>query len=151
MVCCLIYVTIMTQYLAPHIIDCVDNYNKGDLVGIVTSFLRIPVPNTYAWLVFFYFSFHTWLNLMAEITGFADRLFYKDWWNSESMGEYWRTWNLPVHNWFLRHVYFPLRRRKYGRNFSLLVIFTCSALMHEYAIAGIFKVVTGVGFFGIFF
>jgi hypothetical protein len=34
------------------------------------------------------------LNFMAEITKFGDRQFYKDWWNSSFIDEYWRTWNL---------------------------------------------------------
>lgn len=65
------------------------------------------------------------------------------------MGEYWRLWNLPVHNWFLRHMYFPLRRRKTPKGVATLLVFLVSALLHEYAIIGIFKVVSGVGFFGI--
>lgn len=117
---------------------------------MVREFLKLPVPNTYSWLIFFYVSFHTWLNFLAEITGFADRLFYQDWWNSQTLGEYWRLWNLPVHHWFLKHVYFPMRRWKYSRTFSLITVFTISAILHEYAIGAIFKVVTGVGFFGIF-
>lgn len=26
---------------------------------------------------------HSWLSLMAELTRFADRRFYEDWWNVE--------------------------------------------------------------------
>ena len=40
---------------------------------------------------------------------FGDREFYLDWWNARSIDEYWRLWNCPVHNWFKRHVYRPLR------------------------------------------
>lgn len=42
----------------------------------------------------FYSLFHCMLNFMAEITYFGDRQFYKDWWNSSYIDEYWRTWNL---------------------------------------------------------
>ena len=42
----------------------------------------------------FYAFFHCALYLLAELTRFGDRQFYKDWWNSSFIDEYWRTWNL---------------------------------------------------------
>lgn len=33
----------------------------------------------------------------AQLTRFGDREFYKDWWNAATIGEYWKTWNMPVH------------------------------------------------------
>jgi len=36
---------------------------------------------------------------------FADRLFYKDWWNSTGFSDYYRTWNLVVHDWLYTYVY----------------------------------------------
>ena len=72
----IIYYTIMTQFLASHVISVVEHYQKEEWVDMVREFFKLPVPNTYAWLIFFYVSFHTWLNFLAEITGFADRLFY---------------------------------------------------------------------------
>lgn len=55
----------------------------------------------------FYCVFHLWLNILAEVLHFGDREFYKDWWNASTVGEYWKLWNMPVHKWLLRHVYFP--------------------------------------------
>ena len=40
--------------------------------------------------------------------GFADRHFYDDWWNSCDWLEFSREWNIPVHNFFRRHVYAAL-------------------------------------------
>lgn len=45
---------------------------------------------------------------VAELTFFADREFYKDWWNASTIGEYWRLWNMPVHKWMIRSVYGPV-------------------------------------------
>jgi len=56
------------------------------------------VPNACIWLLMFYAMFHSWLNFTAELLRFGDRLFYKDWWNAETLDMYWRNWNLPVHN-----------------------------------------------------
>lgn len=52
--------------------------------------------------------FHDVLNIVGELLMFGDRQFYKDWWNCRNLGEYWRTWNMPVHNFFVRHVMQPM-------------------------------------------
>lgn len=62
---------------------------------------------------------------------FADRKFYLDWWNSGSMGTYWRLWNVPVHNYFKRHVYIPLRRRGWSNTSASMMVFFLSAIIHE--------------------
>jgi hypothetical protein len=53
----------------------------------------MAVPAAYFWLAMFYCVFHSYLNLWGEITGFADRRFYSDWWNANNLSEYWRKWN----------------------------------------------------------
>ena len=40
---------------------------------------------------------------------FADRQFYKDWWNCRSFAMYYRTWNVVVHDWLYRYIYQDLR------------------------------------------
>ncbi|GFH15877.1 PH domain-containing protein, partial [Haematococcus lacustris] len=81
-----------------------------DWLHIVERVLKLALPNMYCWLVMFYCVFHLWLNILAELLRFGDREFYKDWWNSSDVGSYWKQWNLPVHKWLLRHVYFPALR-----------------------------------------
>ncbi len=39
--------------------------------------LKLAVPTLYGWLIIFYALFHVWLNILAEITYFGDREFYK--------------------------------------------------------------------------
>lgn len=34
----------------------------------------------------------------------------QDWWNATTIGEYWKLWNMPVHRWMLRTIYYPLIR-----------------------------------------
>ena len=84
----------------------------------------------------FYSLFHCILNLIAEITKFGDRQFYKDWWNSSFIDEYWRTWNLPTHYWLMRHIYNPLRRKKVNKFLGGFIVFFISAVFHEYIISG---------------
>ncbi|EME42770.1 hypothetical protein DOTSEDRAFT_155772 [Dothistroma septosporum NZE10] len=84
------------------------------------------------------------LNVLAEVTRFADRGFYGDWWNSVTWDQYARDWNRPVHNFLLRHVYHSsissFHMSKLGATF---VTFLLSALVHEMCMALIFKKIRG--------
>uniref|UniRef100_G3PA71 O-acyltransferase n=1 Tax=Gasterosteus aculeatus aculeatus TaxID=481459 RepID=G3PA71_GASAC len=85
-----------------------------------------------------FFSFlHCWLNAFGEMLQFADRMFYKDWWNSTSFANYYRTWNVVVHNWLYYYVYrdFLWLSRKRFRPVAMLFVFTLSAVVHEYILA----------------
>ena len=96
--------------------------------------------------LFFFCFFHSFLNLTGELTYFADRQFYGDWWNAGDLGEYWRKWNNPIHHWLIRHVYYPLRRRHISQANCLLITFTVSAVFHEFIMIGIFSVVNFIAF-----
>lgn len=61
--------------------------------------------------------------------------FYKDWWNATNLGEYWRLWNIPVHRWMLRTVYYPALSYGVGRDVAMLLVFFVSAVFHEIAVA----------------
>lgn len=108
--------------------------------------LGVAVPCAYIWLAIFFGLFHAWTNFWGEVTRFADRRFYSDWWNAGNLAEYWRKWNYPIHNWLVRHVYFPLIRRGFSDSLSRLLTFTVSAVFHEYIITGIFRAVNMIGF-----
>jgi len=103
-------------------------------LGLFERLLKLSLPNLYLWLLIFYALFHCWLNVLGEITRFGDRRFYGDWWNAASFGEYWKKWNLPVHHWCLRHLYFPLLRRGWGKMSAGYVVFFVSGLLHEFVI-----------------
>jgi sterol O-acyltransferase len=84
------------------------------------------------------------LNVLAELTRFADRGFYGDWWNSISFDQYARDWNRPVHNFLLRHVYhssisfFHLSKMQ-----ATFFTFLLSAIVHEVLMFCLFKKVRG--------
>eukprot|EP00928_Gymnodinium_smaydae_P042131 TRINITY_DN28414_c0_g1_i1.p1 TRINITY_DN28414_c0_g1~~TRINITY_DN28414_c0_g1_i1.p1 ORF type:complete len:502 (+),score=53.61 TRINITY_DN28414_c0_g1_i1:67-1572(+) len=101
------------------------------LIGLLERLLKLSLPNLYLWLLIFYAVFHSWLNVLGELTRFGDRRFYGDWWNAASFAEYWKKWNLPVHHWCLRHIYFPLLRRGWNRVAAGIIVFLVSGLMHE--------------------
>ena len=47
----------------------------------------------------------------------------QDWWNATTIGDYWRLWNMPVHKWMLRHVYFPALRAGVPRMWAGTLVF----------------------------
>ena len=68
----------------------------------------------------------------CEVLRFGDRTFYKAWWNATDFETYWRTWNMPVHCWIVRHVYFPLLRHVTdNKALTGSLCFTLSAVLHE--------------------
>jgi len=96
--------------------------------------LRLSIPTLYVWLLIFIGMFHHWMNFLAELTRFGDRNFYYDWWNATGFGEYWRKWNLPVHYFCTRHIYKPLLNRGVPRLVASQIVFSLSALAHEYLV-----------------
>lgn len=101
-----------------------------------TTFLSM-VPGTVVMLLAFFAILHSWLNAFAEMLRFADRQFYKDWWNCRDWASYYRTWNAVVHDWLYAYVYQDLQSLggwMKSRNVTMLTVFTFSAIMHEYVI-----------------
>ncbi|XP_011006980.1 PREDICTED: diacylglycerol O-acyltransferase 1-like isoform X1 [Populus euphratica] len=125
---------IIEQYINP-IVKNSQHPFKGNLLYAIERVLKLSVPNLYVWLCMFYCFFHLWLNILAELLRFGDREFYKDWWNARTVEEYWRMWNMPVHKWMVRHIYFPCLRNKIPKGVAILIAFLVSAVFHELCIA----------------
>jgi sterol O-acyltransferase len=84
------------------------------------------------------------LNVLAELTGFADRSFYGKWWNSVSWDQYARDWNRPVHDFLLRHVYnSSISAFHLSKGAATFFTFLLSACVHELLMLCIFKKVRG--------
>jgi len=85
-----------------------------------------------AYLLLFYIIFECICNAFAELSYFADRQFYEDWWNSTSWDEFARKWNKPVHVFLLRHVYAAtILRYRVSKSTAMLLTFLLSACVHE--------------------
>jgi diacylglycerol O-acyltransferase-1 len=126
--------------------EAVEPLKQGDYWKVFYLTLQMSTPAVYIWLGMFYSFFHSYMNFWGEITYFADRRFYDDWWNAGDLGEYWRKWNFPVHSFLIRHVYFPLRRRHVNKMLALFLTFFVSAAAHEYLIIGIFRMANFLAF-----
>jgi len=111
--------------------------NKGELryQVIADYLLKLSITSTYIWLLGFYGFFHCFMNLTAELLRFGDRVFYQDWWNAREVSAYWRLWNMPVHYWLVRHLYFPSVRVGFSKTGATFVVFFFSAILHEVLIS----------------
>ncbi|XP_053723891.1 sterol O-acyltransferase 2 [Synchiropus splendidus] len=110
---------------------------------MILSIFHSILPGIMLLLLCFFAFLHCWLNLFAELLRFADRMFYKDWWNSTSFANYYRTWNVVVHDWLYYYGYRDFLWLS-GRRFraaAMLSVFIVSAVVHEYALT------VGLGFF----
>lgn len=53
--------------------------NPGDLQMLFVSLFNSVIPGIAVYLLTFFGLLHCWMNMFAELTRFADRLFYLDW------------------------------------------------------------------------
>jgi diacylglycerol O-acyltransferase 1 len=111
--------------------------------------LKLSIPTLYFWLAMFVALFHLWLNVVAEVTRFGDREFYRQWWNAATVAEYWKLWNMPVHKWMLRHVHYPAMRAGLSRDKALLLCFLVSAVFHEVMVGVPLRMLRFWSFWGI--
>jgi len=124
---------ISEQYINPTIKNS-QHPLKGNHLYAIERMLKLSIPVLYFWLCLFYCFFHLWMNIVAELVRFGDREFYKDWWNAKTVEEYWRMWNMPVHKWMVRHIYFPCIRAGIPKLVTVVLVFAISGLFHEVAI-----------------
>ncbi|KAI0708829.1 MBOAT-domain-containing protein [Cerioporus squamosus] len=86
------------------------------------SLLDLAMPFMISYLLLFYIIFECICNGFAELSYFADRAFYDDWWNSTSWDEFSRKWNRPL-----------------TRQSAMFVTFLLSAAAHELVMAVVTK------------
>eukprot|EP00884_Botryococcus_braunii_P001150 jgi/Botrbrau1/11035/Bobra.92_2s0008.1 len=142
---------IVEQYLTPTIANSIQPLRSSNWAHMLERVLKLSLPTLYGWIIMFYCLFHIWLNILAEVTYFGDREFYKDWWNATTIGDYWRLWNMPVHKWMLRHVYFPLMRLGVGKFLAGVGVFAVSGVFHELAVGLPLHMIRYWAFLGVMF
>uniref|UniRef100_A0A3Q3EGA9 O-acyltransferase n=1 Tax=Labrus bergylta TaxID=56723 RepID=A0A3Q3EGA9_9LABR len=98
-----------------------------DLRTMVLCVFNSILPGVLVLFLGFFAFLHCWLNAFAEML---------DWWNSTSFANYYRTWNVVVHDWLFYYVYRDfLWVSKRFRPAAILFVFTVSAVVHEYILA----------------
>ncbi|EGF79799.1 hypothetical protein BATDEDRAFT_33345 [Batrachochytrium dendrobatidis JAM81] len=120
----LLYVS-YEHYILPVLLD-MPNHTFFD------SVFQLMMPFTMCYLLIFFIIFECICNAFAELTCFADREFYEDWWNSSTYDEFARKWNKPVHEFLLRHVYLEsISTYKLSKTNATLMTFFLSSCVHE--------------------
>ena len=141
-------------------LQAIDSSSEMGLI-LAESISELLFPFMVTFLLVFLVIFEYVLGAFAEITCFADRHFYSDWWNScdwygvrrwcvrhADIGhrlEFSREWNLPVHHFLRRHVY-GASRPYVSRSVATLITFLVSAFGHELVMGCITKKLRGYGF-----
>ena len=131
-VCVIIFVFWLNQFVAPLMRSAGRIFQTDSTVEKVETLLLMSSTFIVVWSTFSYLFFHLFTNILAEVMHFADRDFYRDWWNSNKLRHFWNKWNLPVHRWCQRHLYYPLLRFGFSKNLGVVAVFLFSGLMHEY-------------------
>lgn len=136
-------------YIFPVVVRCNEMKDAGltlqqrlEVFPWILSDLIFPFMMEY--MMTWYVIWECILNLLAELTYFADRGFYADWWNSVSWDQFARDWNRPVHNFLLRHVYHSsISSMKVNKYTATLITFFLSACVHELVMWCLFKKLRG--------
>ena len=92
------------------------------------------LPATLCLFLLFFGLLHSWMNAYAELLRFPDRTFYLDWWNSKEFGNYYRKWNIIVHEWLYYYVYGDIIRfskERISKTTANFLTFILSAVIHE--------------------
>ncbi|KAL1403524.1 hypothetical protein pipiens_005646 [Culex pipiens pipiens] len=120
-------------------------FNQFGVVPISTGtvlhneFLSI-LPTSVFFLCGHYALMHSWLNAWAEVLRFADRLFYRDWWNVTSFAGFVRAHNVVVHNFLYTYVYKDFYDHVLrSKRAASIVAFAVSGLVHELLLAVAFR------------
>jgi sterol O-acyltransferase len=124
---------VVTQFIQP-VIPLIPKSSLAQAVRLLF------LPFSACYLMVFYLVWECICNGFAELTYFADREFYQDWWNSTLWDEFARKWNKPVHEWLFRHVYLEtFTHMGFSRNLATIVTFLFSSLLHEMVLTVVFR------------
>ncbi|CAI2355064.1 unnamed protein product [Caenorhabditis sp. 36 PRJEB53466] len=126
---------LVQQWVVPTVRNSLRPLSEMEFSRCLERLLKLAIPNHLIWLLFFYTFFHSFLNLVAELLRFADREFYRDFWNAETISYFWKSWNIPVHRFAVRHIYSPMMRGNFSRMSAFVVVFFVSAFFHEYLVS----------------
>ncbi|KAK5663145.1 hypothetical protein OQA88_6562 [Cercophora sp. LCS_1] len=155
--CIFLLTVISEEFILPALVDAeqrLDPSLRTSDTPLTALEVLLILAETISWLLFpfmltfllvFLVIFEYVLGAFAEITHFADRHFYSDWWNSTDWMEFSREWNVPVYSFLRRHVY-SASRPHIGKAYATVITFLISAVGHEIVMACITKKLRGYGF-----
>lgn len=148
--CIFLMITVSEEFITPVLAESAIRLrhlttfsDKALVLAETTSMLLFPFMIIF--LLVFLVIWEYILGAFAEITCFADRHFYSDWWNSSDWLEFSREWNIPVYHFLRRHVFFS-SKTYFSTPIAMTITFLISALGHELIMGCITKKLRGYGF-----
>ncbi|XP_043206525.1 sterol O-acyltransferase 1-like isoform X1 [Amphibalanus amphitrite] len=147
---CVVYTAFLLERL---VLPPFQRYGLGRMTWrhLVVHVFGSVMPGMLCYLCAFFALLHAWMNAFAEMTRFADRMFYQDWWNVTNYASFYRTWNIVVHDWLYEYIYTDVARLR-GKFLATLSVFVVSSIVHEYTLMLVFNFCFPVLFiqFGVF-
>lgn len=131
---CIMFFYVFVMYVCEPYFSKTQIKNYYSLSHFINDCLHLSLPSSIFLMGSFFMLLHTWMNLWSEILRHGDRRFYEDWWNCTNFEQYYRKWNMVVHEWLYYYIYNDVRRFSLGkisRTVSSLVVFSISVVIHE--------------------
>ena len=113
--CVFLLIVISEEFVMPVLDESTDRLQQRQSLAEISlifaeTISRLLFPFMMIFLLVFLVIFEYLLGVLAELTRFADRRFYDDFWNSCDWLQFSRSWNIPVHRFLMRHCYAALSR-----------------------------------------
>ena len=144
-------VLVANRYLYPICVRAVNARNlpvEQRFTEYVLVLLDMIPPFMAEYIFTFFLIWDFILNDIAELSRYADRDFYGPWWSCTTWAEFARIWNVPVHNFLLRHVYHSsVSALDFKKAQAQLATFLLSSVIHELVMFVIFQKFRGYLFF----
>ncbi|ELA42863.1 uncharacterized protein VICG_00178 [Vittaforma corneae ATCC 50505] len=129
----------LDQHAVPAIIKLITSSSSN---SFIEGFMHLSISSIILFNLFFRIFFDCGMTILSELTLFDEKIF-GEWWNSRSTADFWKNWNLPVHNFMKEHIYTPLIKRGVNRSGATFVCFLFSGFIHEYVVSMTLKFFNG--------
>ncbi|KAK6199905.1 sterol O-acyltransferase 2 [Scheffersomyces amazonensis] len=140
-------ILVAQSWMYPLVMQCIEVRRlpiKERFNSYIFILLDMIPPFLMEYLFTFFLIWDSILNVIAELTRFADREFYGPWWSCTDWSEFSRIWNVPVHKFLLRHVYHSsISSFKVNKFQAALLTFIISSFIHELVMFVIFGTLRG--------
>ena len=108
-------------------------------VPIFELYLKLQMSLILLIILMIFFLFESMPNAISELTLYADREFYQDWWNSTSIEEFYGKWLRFPYLFYYRHVYMKLLiKYKMSPNMAKIITNLFNAASQELVMVSLF-------------
>ena len=115
---------------------CMPSFGIENLnfIILINSIFSAAIPGMTVFVLVFFMLFHSWLNASAEFLRFADRDFYGDWWNANSVGPFQRKINTSLFEWFRTYLYLDICSLNFPKPLASFISFAFVVSLLEYIV-----------------